>query len=555
MKNLWILVKMQLKEQLNFKRLELEHVGAFQILLSILAAVLKFALITALCGAFLIVAKSLRLFSLTDMPIPSTVISIVFSVMLLMSVISCVVGLTKSMYYARDNSVLLTLPCLPIQVYLSKLIIFFVFEVKRNFTFIVPLFIAYFATGGYSFGAYPWMLFCILWVSLFTVALGALLSIPAMWIANFFRQHKWLQMTALVVVVASASVLLFFGISLIPENIDPLATWETTYWDIQAVLEGYATNLSPLYDLTRMILGETKHLSTTFPIGRTVGRLAVVVGATAVLLALGLMIVRPLFYKMASTPFEYLKKKTKPKENRVLHRRAAPVYTETLISIRDSSRMFSNVGILIAIPMLIFLLNKIFLAMNTRDMGDHMVVAFNVLIVLLVALNANCYAASIFSRDGRSSYLIKTQPSKYPLLILSKLLPNSVFVFFSFVATYVVLLLSTSLGFFNTTFLTVAMGMTYLVHMLYSAEQDLMNPQTELYATVGSSESNPNETLSTLTAFLLSFGIAGAIFLLLEEGGTTEGSVYIKYALLAAVALAYRVHIFFQKLRLYYKEK
>ena len=151
MKSLMILVKMQLKEQLNFKRLDIENVNRFHIIASILGAVLKFALVTALCVVFLIVSKLLGLFSFANLPVPSTVISLVFSVMLLASIISCVVGLTKSMYYARDNAVLLTLPCMPIQVYLSKLIIFFIFELKRNLSFIIPLFIAYFATHGYSF--------------------------------------------------------------------------------------------------------------------------------------------------------------------------------------------------------------------------------------------------------------------------------------------------------------------------------------------------------------------------------------------------------------------
>jgi len=55
MRNLLILVKMQLKEQLNFTRFEIQNVNLFKVLVSIVAAILKFALVTALCGAFLIV--------------------------------------------------------------------------------------------------------------------------------------------------------------------------------------------------------------------------------------------------------------------------------------------------------------------------------------------------------------------------------------------------------------------------------------------------------------------------------------------------------------------
>ena len=553
MKNLMILVKMQLKEQFNFKRLEIENVNKFHILVSILAAIFKFVLVTALCAAFLLTAKYVGLFSFANLPVPTTVISFVFSIMLLLSVFSCVVGLTKSIYYARDNAVLLTLPCLPIHVYLSKMIIFFIFEIKRNCSFIIPLFIAYFATHSYGFGAYPWMLFCILWVSLFSVAIGSLLSIPAMWIGNFFKQHRWLQITGICAIVAIAVTALFYGISLIPENIDLLATWETTYWDIQDFLNNYATKFSALYDITLMMLGETESLSVAFPFGRTALRFLILAGTTIVLLVAGVLIVKPLFYKMASTPFEYLKRQTPPKKNVVRSKKFSAVFYEFLVTVKNSSRMLSNVGILISIPMLIFLLNKIFLAMNTRELGDQMVVAFNVLIILLIILNANCYASSIFSRDGRSSYLIKTQPTKYWLLIVAKLLPNTAFAVLSLVATFVILLLTLSIGVGNIVALMLAILFTYLAHMLYSAELDLMNPQIELYATVGSSESNPNETNATVTAFLISFVTAAIVFLLLMEG--VGFNVYIKYLAIALLAVVYRVWMFFAKIRLYYKEK
>lgn len=176
MSSLLILIKMQLKEQLNFQRFELKDTNWFKIAVSALVAVAKFVLVIALCGAFLTVAKLLSLFSLTN-TVPSTVISLVFTLMMLASIVSCTIGLTKSLYFARDNAVLLTLPCKPIQVYLSKLIIFFIFELLRNLSFVVPLFIAYFITHGYAWYHYLWLMLCILLVSLFTVSVGTLLSI------------------------------------------------------------------------------------------------------------------------------------------------------------------------------------------------------------------------------------------------------------------------------------------------------------------------------------------------------------------------------------------
>ena len=553
MRNLFILVRMQLKERLNFQRLELKNINLFHVLVSTLAAILKFAFVVALCVIALGLLKELSVFSLTKY-IPSSVISLLFSVMLATSIFTCTVGLTKSLYYSRDNAILLTLPCKPLQVYFSKLVIFFVFELKRNLSFIVPLFLAYFYTHGYPMGSYVWLLVCILLVSAFTVAVGSVLSIPGMWLCNLFRTRKTLQIGCLALLVVSATSALFFAISLIPANIDLLETWGTTYWEIQDFLTAYTTKFSFLYDSTLLILGDTQNLTPAFPILPLIRRLSVLLAISAAATAFGFLIVRPLFYKMSSKPFEYEKKKVRPKQNRVLPRAISSIWTEILMVVKGTGRLFSNVAILISLPMLIFLLNKIFLAMNTREMGDYMVVCFNVLMILLIALNANFYASSVYSRDGRSAYLIKTQPARYWPLLLAKLVPNTIFMLLALLATFAILLATTAISTGLTAILMISILCIYLSHLLYCAESDLMNPQIELYATVGGTEHNPNENRATLTAFIVSFAVAGAMLFLMMEGGRMN-NVFVKLLVVSLIVLAYRVYMFFTKIKLYYKEK
>lgn len=555
MRNLSILIRMQLKEKLNFKRKGLKDTSIFDILLSVCVAVLKFAMVTVLCGAFIFLAQKLNLFALASI-VPPEVMSIVFTAMLVLSVISCTVGLTKALYYARDNAVLLTLPANPTEVYLSKLFIFFIFEIKRNISFIVPLFIAYFFLHGYSFRFYPWLLVSFVLISFLTVSIGALLSIPAMYAANFFRQYKYLQIGGITVTLGAVIVALFLGVAMIPADIDILAEWPMIQLSIRKFLAAYTKNFEWLYDITRLILGEMKDVGfasvPVLPALSTFLRFLFVFGICAVFFAAGMLIVRPLFYGMASKPFEYLKKETKPKPNRAHKRRVAALGTEYLVAIKNPTRIFGSIGIIISIPLLTFFLNKVFFAMDTRAFGQQMIIAFNVLIILLIALNANCALSSIFSRDGRSSYLIKSQPSKYLILIIGKLLPDTSAVCLSLIGTFAVLLISTTIGVGNLLLLMLGIGCIYIAHMLYSAELDLMNPQTEIYAAMGSTENNPNEIKSTVSAFIISFITAGAMLFLLTEGGRF---VYLKIALVGVAALIYRAHLFFTKIRLYYKER
>ena len=553
MKNLITLVKMQISEKLNIKSLSFKGKSVFSILISVLVPLLKFALVTALCAVFMILAQYLGIFAQIGARIPNVVMNFIFSAMLLLSTVSCIVGLTKAMYYSKDNAVLLTLPCSSMQVYLSKLIIFFCFEVKKNFAFVVPLFTAYFIVHSYDWYFYPWMIVCFVFISLLTVSIAAMLSVGAMWIANIFRQRRLLQMILAVIALIAVAALLFFAISIIPEDLNLRDHSTAIKQQIRNFLDGFKDAVPPLYSITSMMIGTVVGSAVVLPLGETAITFTLLIVASIVLVVLGLLIVQPIFYTMASKPFEYLKKKVKPKKNRKRSLVLSSCYNEFLKIFKDSSKLFSNIGIMISVPVLSFFLNKMFMAMNTDELGDYMVVAFNVLIILLIVLNANTYAASVYSRDGRSAYLIKVQPTNPAILLVTKLLPGTVFCTISLVATFAVLCISTSLGVTNSLLLTLAIYFIYLAHLTFCAEQDIMNPQTEIYAAMGEHENDPNEAVATVTAFIIAFLVAGATMLLLIEKNSSP--VFPKLMILSLGVLAYRVWIFLSKIKLYYKEK
>ncbi|MBQ8414229.1 MAG: hypothetical protein IJX58_03165 [Clostridia bacterium] len=565
MKNLITLVKMQLKEKLNLKSLELGSINPFKLLTSVVFAILKFAVVTAVFAVVLSLINFLGVFNLVQRT-PTTVMSIAFGIMLIASVISCTAGLTKAIYFSRDNAILLTLPCKPVQVFLSKLIIFFAFELKRNFNFMIPLFVAFYILHGYPILSYLWLIVCFVFISLFTVILGALLSIPAMWISNVFRQNRYLQIGTLVTLVSAVVIALFYAVSLIPKNLDLLSSWPLITMDIQnGVNVVYPERFKAFYDMTTMFLGEGL-IYATFPIGATLIKFLILLGIIIGLSLLVMLIVLPLFYKMASTPFEYLKKAVKPGKNRVHSGRIATFVTEMIIAIKNPTRMFTNVGVLISIPLLTFLLNRLFFAMNTDELGDNLVIAFNILIIMLISLNANAPLASIYSRDGRAAYLIKTQPTKPELLLFSKLLPDMIFGIISLALTLIILITSSNIGVINAIFFIISIILIYIAHAFYCAELDIMNPQYEIYATVGASDSNPNETKATLTAFIISFLAAAAGMLLLMDKSdaislirftdtVSLDTVYLKFFGVGLACMIYRVYLYFSKIKLYYKEK
>lgn len=546
------LVIMQLKEKLDLK---VQKFKSKKTLFSLIYSILKFAVVIALCWLVLFLCQWLKLFSLTIV-LPTSLLAIVFSVMLAISIISATMGLTKSMYYSYDNPVLLTLPCRPTQVYLSKLIVFYIFELIRNMSFMVPLFIAFGIINSLPTIYFLWIFVCFIFISMIPVVVGAILSIPMMWFYNFFRQYKRLQFTSFVIIGTIITFAVIKLISIIPQNIDIIGTWGTTYWKIQDLFKAFVAKFNILYNLTVMIVGNRvgSTMKAVIFSAKNLTYFAVLIVSITAIFALGLLIVKPLFYKMASKPFEYRKNNdVKAKKNKVLNKKISTFKTQVLLSIRDAEKMFLSLILMVALPILIFFLNKLFGAMNTGSLGNNLTVAFNILIIMLISLSSNSYAASVFSRDGRSSYLIKVQPSRYQPLLISKLFVNTVFMAISYLATLFVLIYSSGISTLQSIYLIVGCFGIYIAHLAYSAELDIMNPQIELYATIGSSDSNKNETKSTIIAFLGAFAFAFAAFIFLKEA--LENAPYVKLMIVGLVFMAFRVYMLHNKIKLYYKEK
>ena len=91
------LVKMQLKEKMDMSYLRSKRAMIFKLVWLFI----EFAAITGVIAAIFYFVKLLNLFSLVH-DIPVSVISIVFAVMLLLSLVTDTVGLMKSLYFSKS---------------------------------------------------------------------------------------------------------------------------------------------------------------------------------------------------------------------------------------------------------------------------------------------------------------------------------------------------------------------------------------------------------------------------------------------------------------------
>ena len=542
------LVKMQLKEKMDLGYLRSKRKLVFKLAWLFI----EFAAITAVIAVIFYFVKLLGLFSLVH-DIPVSVVSLVFGVMLLLSLITDTIGLMKSLYFSKDNTVLLTFPATPALVFFSKLATYYVYELRKSFMFTIPMFIAYGIIKGYSLIYYPWLILMFVLISSIPVLFAALLSIPVMFGYLFLNRVKVLQYVLYSAIGVAAILLVWWLIGLIPEDINFIETWGNTYWEIQAFLNDYTKAFAPIYEFTELIVGRTVGLSSVIFHSATVTHLLILIAVGCGLLLLCFLCSKPLFCRMASTPFEFKKKdRITARRNRKLPPFLSAIKKEFAIGLR-SNAFIKLGGILIVImPMAIYLLNKLYSAMNTRFLGTQMTICFNIIVILLMMMMTNIDIASVYSRDGSSSYLNKVQPAPYATLLLSKLIFNMIIALIGCVLTVNIFALESGIAPLSAWMIGVMIYFIYIAHLFASAEKDIMNPQYEQYATFNEQTNNPNETGSGVNAIITSV-VVFVLALFFSSGN--DPSAWVKLAIVAVALAGYKVFTYLSKIKAFYKEK
>lgn len=542
------LLLMQLKDKLDFSFAETKRGILFKVALS----VIKFIIVTGLFFALFYIAKILKIFSFFG-ELPDTVLGVIFSVIEIMSIVSCTIGLTKTLYLTADNKVLLTLPVSSSEIFTSKLILYLFFEIKKNLFFTLPIFVAYGIVSGAIWVYYPWLIVCFAIFSILPVLLGAVLSIPSLYVATFISKHKVLQAILALVACGVIIWLLIKLINLIPQNINIVEQWGSIYSSIQRFLNLFCKILYPLYALTLFAVGGTLRIAqyNLFGIDTLVifGVLLVVI---TVLFFISYLIAKPLFFKMASKQFEFEKLVLPPKKN-LVHTPLLSPYSEVLkMTIRDSKDIV-NYAVQFALPGLaLFLLNNIYAAMNTSYVGSVMTKTFNVLVLLVITLAFNAKYATVYSQEAQARNLLKTRPQNPLNFLFSRLFIRAIVIILSIIIATILYAQVAKLTPLNAILIMIFIISITLAHLLWSAELDVMNSQADQYSTIGVDFNNPNETKATVIGFVLS-ALFTFLFYFFTDGGVVVS--LIKCSVIAFVFLVARIYLYVTRIKLYFKEK
>lgn len=552
MQQIKTLVFMQLKDKLDVSWLYSRKSRIRTIIL----ALLKFVLITAIYSAVLYATNLLGLVLFFDMP---QVMTFVLSIALFLSICACSWGLMKTLYFSEDNKVLITFPVQNNKIFISKLLVFYIYEIKKSFSFTIPLIVGCAINLSLRdllhWTSYLWMIIPIIFLISLPVLLGALLSIPLMYLYRFFNKYSILKaLVALVIVVAGVSVSVYL-INLIPASIDLMKALP----NIQKVIKDFLTSFEKehflMKNMTRTLIGESKSTFTHYSLNWwTLLKTFILIVIVSILSVINYFVSRPLFFKMMSKSFEFNKNNTNEMVNVKHSQFIAFNLKEFRISFRSLDISINYLSIYILIPVLTLLLNKIFVAIERNNLGIRLSYAFNLLLILLPLLASNSLIATLYSKEGRAGYIKKTKPVKPIVPLFAKLSFNLILSFPCVLISVAIFGKYAEFGVLETIILFFAVLLIHYGHMFYCATLDITNPQNELYATVGESVNNSNEIKASVVAFILTGVYSLFAFKLFSEIGTFNllTTACIKLLIISSIIFIYLIVSFVLKIKAFY---
>lgn len=548
------LVKMQLKDKFDFKWAK----SVKGIIRTIILTLLKFIIVGAISFVILYLLDFLGVYSAWNTY--QTVI-VVLSLSLLLSLISCTIGLTNTLYFSDDNKVLITLPVSANKLFVSKIIVYYVSELKRSLTFLMPIMIAclamlYINGKLSSLLVFGWIWIPFIFIVAIPVLLGALLSIPVMGIKILLNKVSILKIILSIIITCIAIVLVVTIILKIPENID----FNQQILIISNALNDFLKFAEKVLfiekHLVYLLIGDLNNMEVYHFTWWILLRFFVLLTSLAALFFGSYFISRPLFLKMMSKNFERNSSSKKQKENKKHSKFITLINKELKINFRNLKVSLTLIIMYIIIPIVILLLNKIFGAMQKSEFGDTLACAFNILLITLLFLSTNSMVASMYSKEGKAGYIKKTKPMQAKYMLISKLALNIILSIPTIIITSIIFGIYSGFNVLDIIIFSFAIFAVHLGHMLYSATLDIMNPKNEEYATSGEGYNNPNEDKSTVIAFVISiiYGVFGYILIAESLLRDTYTIACIKFLFIGLGILILFGILFFKNIKAYYYE-
>ena len=459
---------------------------------------------------------------------------------LLISVIGNTNELMKTLYLGKDNPILFALPANHSEVFLAKLAVFCIDEFFKGLYTLLPIFLAFGLFAGLTVGYLLNLILLLVLLPALAVLLGAVLSMPAMMIRHLLKRLPWLTLILGLVAGGFAVWGLIALMALVPVPLRLLALYTTFMGKVNVFISVVNQYLFGVRNLVNLLFA-----------GRTVWDYLIVLGILAVLSVLVYFLAMPFYFRIVAQYAESTSSKRHRPDKKARTVFGTFCLKEIRMIFRTPSVLGSYLYTLISFPVLMYVVNTLFAAINTDLQGDLLVISFNVLIGLVLCAAGNSMCANAVSSEGMEFWVLKTAPSRTYQIAWAKILVNGVASALSVLLGFVTLSLVTDLSWTDRVFLLITLLLFDFAHLLWSFQFDLLDPHILDFAVRGTSASNPNVGRSVgiglLTALILCLF---CVFFFLKEGWMGG---WIRVLCVAVAFCAVRLVLFTANLRVYFK--
>ena len=490
--------------------------------------------------------------------------TVIIVLQLLASISSC----TKSYYIAEDNKVLITFPSSGASLFMSKLTVEFIKELKSSISLYIPFTMGMLLYVASSKTLAPFQMASVFWCIIPIIILCAIITLLGSFLSMLYLQYLRLIKTfpiirviVLLVLFAAGVYLAVVLINLIPENIELRLMWNNMRAGIDGFLKSYEKYAVPISYFCSIFCGVTGTAYKGYRIQPICfGRFGIVLLIFIALFIIVFLVIKRLFLHMMTKSVDYEKVKENVHHlNHQHHQHTTFAFKEFKIQIRTLEISGVYVVTYVLIPVLILLLCKIFDAIYTSMRGNMLSVMFIMLLIILPLLASNTPISSAYSREGHAGYMKKTKPIRPYTPMISKLIFNLVLSLPSIAACMFIV------GRFGKidTASVILLGFSVLFlqygHIFFSSTLDFTKPRNESYQTEGQSAKNPNENTSAVVAFVISFIFAFLVFFFFNEQVKAKSETFVNSSLrlfaIAFVILASNAVLYVLKLKAFFLER
>ena len=501
---------------------------------------LKALLVVVLMAVFIAVFWVIK--SLLFLDLSRDMLVTVLFVMQIVSIISCLSGMMLTLFASKENTMLLAFPCRYSEIFLSKIVVFALEEIKKNLYFLLPMLIGFGINA--SVGVGFWLQIPLVWLTLclLPVFIGATLSIPAIFIKRFLQNHVWVYAIIMVVLIGSA----FFGLFTFLSGVKIPIRLVAIYGEfVNGIKKGFVSINQ--FALFYNWVGNTlfgKGIYLYLPL------LLLVLFGFAALCFVAAM---PFYFKAASASNE---NSTTKKHRRSKLKKGSLFGTFFRKELKIQFRTFQSVNSMIIVvfifPLITYIFNFLMAAINTSSMGKYMSIAFNLMIILSLLGTHNANSAASISMEGNEFAVLKTAPSNTSVIAWAKLAVTGIVNLMSLIVMAGMLLMTTRLSMLDIGMLMITILFISLGQIAWGFEFDIRKPKINEYATKGDGVTdNGNIAKAMAVSFLIAtlFGVGGMLRMV-------ESYVYgwVRLLAISAVFLAARFYLLNSNLKAYFED-